>query len=285
MTDNIDSVLVETANSAKKAERLLQFSKCANSEERKKVLCIIADNPDIEASLLYELAREYPNEVLENPRFKLLQVSGKNWWDLCGFPSLFALMATGKIPMNDHIQEILLEGFNDFFYKLPSNITGEVLWSQEQEVDLRNFAGNSLPAEILIRMAMEPFAGYFHLSKGDPCETITGCIELLWQLGVGGEHAFSPFSDWSAGWHLEMVGTASGGPWQIDAISPLLDKFDYSLNFPYLTISGPGDIEYQLELSELDGENEEEWRISIFNEEFEFSIGNSSFLPLLLQAL
>ena len=187
--------------------------------------------------------------------------------------------------MNVHIQEILLEGFNDFFYKLSSNITGEVLWSQEQEVDLRNFAGNSLPAEILIRMAMEPFAGYFQLSKGDPCKTITGCIELLCQLGVGGEHAFSPFSDLSAGWHLEMVGTASGGPWQIDAISPLLDKFDYSLNFPYLTISGPGDIEYQLELSELDGEIEEEWRISIFDEEFEISIGDSSFLPLLLQAL
>jgi hypothetical protein len=284
MASTLKSALIEASNPSTSPKRLRELSLMRPKNERNQLRQVIAANPNSEEDLLLELAADHPKQVIGNPRFKLLELSGEAWWDQCGLPSLFALLGTGMTPMNGPIEAVLLEGFNTFLRELTSDVKGEVVWAQELTVDLRDCANSSgMPAEILLRLAMVPFPGYFLFTKGDPCESLTNCIELLWQLGVGGEHGLSPFSDWPAGWNLEMVGTGSGGAWRIDAISQMPDGFDYSLEFPSLTILGPGGIEDQLELSE--GEIDEEWRITAFDKEFESLIGDSSRLQRILDAV
>lgn len=284
MSSTLESALIEAVNPSTSPKRLRELSLRKRKNERDQLRPVIAANPNVDDDLLLQLAADYPKEAIGNPRFKLLQLSGEAWWDQCELPSLFALMGTGMAPMNASIEAVLLEGFNTFLRDLSSDVKGEVRWAQELTVDLRDCADSSgMPAEILVRLAMDTFPGYFLFTKGDPCESLTDCIEILWQLGVGGEHELSAFSDWPAGWSLEMVGTGPGGAWRIDAISRMPDGFDYSLEFPSLTILGPGGIVNQLELSE--GEIEEEWRITAFEKEFESLIGDSSFLQPLLNAL
>lgn len=284
MSSTLESALVEAGNPSTSPKRLRELCLRKRKNERNHLRPVIAANPSVEEDLLLELAADHPKEVIGNPRFKLLQLSGEAWWDQCGQTSLFALMGTGLMPMNGPIEAVLLEGFNTFLRELSSDVKGEVRWAQELTVDLRACAGSSgMHAEIVMRLAMDPFPGYFLFTKGNPCESLTDCIELLWQLGVGGEHGLSPFSDWPTGWNLEMIGTCSGGAWRIDTVSPMPDDFDYLLEFPSLTIIGPGGIQNQLELSE--GEIEEEWWITAFDKEFESLIGDSSRLRLLLDAL
>ncbi|MCX5936870.1 MAG: hypothetical protein NTW02_01340, partial [Cyanobium sp. LacPavin_0920_WC12_MAG_62_9] len=73
----------------------------------------IAANPNGEEWLLLELAAEYPREVINNPRFQLLQISDEPWWEDCGPISL--LMLLSELGSNAPLQI-----FHHFFNKLAS---------------------------------------------------------------------------------------------------------------------------------------------------------------------
>jgi len=54
---------------------------------------VIAANPNSDEALLLELAAEFPNEVMANPRFQLLLISGERWWEDLEPISMLRLLA------------------------------------------------------------------------------------------------------------------------------------------------------------------------------------------------
>jgi len=97
MPSSIDSLLIEAGNPATSPERLRQLSAWKPLEERKLLRKLSAANPNASEDLLLELAADYPKEVITNPSFQLLQLSGEAWWETCDLRSLCSLaLASGK---------------------------------------------------------------------------------------------------------------------------------------------------------------------------------------------
>lgn len=97
MSSTLESALVEAGNPSTSPKRLRELSLRKRKNERKQLSSVIAANPNAEEDLLLDLAADYPKEVIGNPRFKLLELSGESWWKNCELHCLCSLaLAAGK---------------------------------------------------------------------------------------------------------------------------------------------------------------------------------------------
>ncbi len=97
MASTLESALIEAGNPSTTPKRLRELSMRRLKNKRNQLRAVIAANPNAEEDLLLELAADYPKEVISNPRFQLLQLSGEAWWRNCSLDSLSSLaLATGK---------------------------------------------------------------------------------------------------------------------------------------------------------------------------------------------
>lgn len=92
----INAALIEAADPSTSPERLGRLSSWPDLEERKQLRQILAANPNIESSLLWELAADYPLQVVNNERFKLLCLSAEPWWEDCESLALIQLLSMDK---------------------------------------------------------------------------------------------------------------------------------------------------------------------------------------------
>lgn len=97
MGSTFDAALIEAGDPATGPERLRQLSERKRRHERAQLRQTIAANPNADEDLLLALGADYPKEVISNPRFHLLELSGKAWWENCDLRSLCSLaLAAGK---------------------------------------------------------------------------------------------------------------------------------------------------------------------------------------------
>ncbi|MFM8259961.1 MAG: hypothetical protein ACKN83_09090 [Vulcanococcus sp.] len=97
MANRIEGELYEARDPSTSPERLRLLSDRKRRHERDQLRQIIATNPNVDEDLLLELAADYPKEVISNPSFQLLQLSGDAWWETCDLRSLCSLaLASGK---------------------------------------------------------------------------------------------------------------------------------------------------------------------------------------------
>lgn len=83
MDQSIEPLLIEAGDPATSPERLRQLCEWKQFDERARLRETIAGNPNTDDNLLCELASKYPVEVIGNPQFQLLLLSGDHWWENC----------------------------------------------------------------------------------------------------------------------------------------------------------------------------------------------------------
>ena len=97
MPSSIDAALLEASDPTTSPGRLRQLSEWKRRHERARLRPEVAANPNADDDLLCALASDYPREVVGNPRFQLLQLSGEAWWEEWDLRSLCSLtLATGN---------------------------------------------------------------------------------------------------------------------------------------------------------------------------------------------
>lgn len=75
--NSIDAALIEARNPETTPERLQKLSEWKLRAEREELRQLIASNPNVNDGLLWQLASDYPQEVIVNPRFQLLLLSAE----------------------------------------------------------------------------------------------------------------------------------------------------------------------------------------------------------------
>jgi hypothetical protein len=97
MASTLESALTEAGDPSTSPKRLRELSLRKRKNERNQLRAVIAANPNVEQDLLLELAADHPKEVIGNPRFQLLQLSGEAWCENSNLHSLCSLaLATGR---------------------------------------------------------------------------------------------------------------------------------------------------------------------------------------------
>ena len=91
MANTQESALTEAGDPLTTPKRLRELSMRRLKNKCKQLGALIATNPNADEDLLLELAADYPKEVIGNPRFQLLELSGEAWWENCSLDSLCSL--------------------------------------------------------------------------------------------------------------------------------------------------------------------------------------------------
>lgn len=81
MSDSFETAIIEAVSPKTDPKRLQALSHWEQKDERSRLRQALASNPNSEEGLLLEVAGEYPDEVIENPRFQLLLLGGETWWE------------------------------------------------------------------------------------------------------------------------------------------------------------------------------------------------------------
>lgn len=114
MGSTFDAALIEAGDPATGPERLRQLSERKRRHERAQLRQTIAANPNADEDLLLALGADYPKEVISNPRFQLLELSGEAWWENCEAVGILKLLAElgGRTPQQArvHLIKLLAEG-------------------------------------------------------------------------------------------------------------------------------------------------------------------------------
>ena len=92
MSRSIDAILNEAGSPETRPDRLRELSKSERRHLRSRLRKAIAANPNVDDDLLWALAADHPKEVISNPRFQLLELSGKSWWEDCETVAVFKLL-------------------------------------------------------------------------------------------------------------------------------------------------------------------------------------------------
>jgi len=93
MSDSFETAIIEAASPKTDPQRLHVLSQWKHKDERSRLRQALASNPNSEEGLLMELAGEYPDEVIENPRFQLLLLGDETWWENVQPISMLRLLA------------------------------------------------------------------------------------------------------------------------------------------------------------------------------------------------
>ena len=152
MSSTLESALVEAGNPSTSPKRLRELSLRKRKNERNQLRAVIAANPNAEEDLLLELAADHPKEVIGNPRFQLLQLSGEAWWEDCELQPLCSLaLAAGK-----NAPPVLKAGLRSLFQRLYDEYSEMVgvrqreTWYYQRsiELDANSLEGDRPPFDI-----------------------------------------------------------------------------------------------------------------------------------------
>jgi hypothetical protein len=113
MPSFIDAALLEASDPTTSPERLRQLSNRKRRHERDRLRRAVAANPNADDDLLCGLASDYPREVVGNPRFQLLQLSGEAWWKDWGLRSLCSLTLAAGNDAPPYLQAAMKSRFEE----------------------------------------------------------------------------------------------------------------------------------------------------------------------------
>jgi hypothetical protein len=146
--NSFDAALIEARNPETTPERLRRLSQRKEPHERARLREVIATNPNVEKDLLLALAADYPKEVISNPRFQLLELSGEAWWENCDLLSLCALVLFAGPEAVPCLKPALRSLFHDIYnqYSEMVSIKRQETWCYQRSVEILSNELNGLPA-------------------------------------------------------------------------------------------------------------------------------------------
>lgn len=153
MASTHESALIEACNPSTTPKRLRELW-MRRLKKRNQLGAVIAANPNADENLLLELAADYPKEVIGNPRFQLLELSGEAWWENCSLDSLCSLaLATGEDGASSLKAglRLLFQQLYDEYSEMVSVRKREAwLYQRSIEIDANSLDSNRPPFDILL---------------------------------------------------------------------------------------------------------------------------------------
>jgi len=154
MSITLESALVEAGKPSTSPKRLRELSLRKRKNERNQLRPVIAANPNVEEDLLLELAADHPKEVIGNPRFNLLELSGESWWEDCELHSLCSLaLAAGKDapPFLKAVLRSLFQRLYDEYSEMVS-VKNRETWCYQRSVEIgaNSLDGDQPPFDIFL---------------------------------------------------------------------------------------------------------------------------------------
>ncbi len=261
MTKAIENALIEAINLQTDPERLQELSEWEQKDERSQIRQAIAANPNCDETVLLELAAEYPDEVMANPRFQLLLISDQRWWKEAMPLSMLRLLAAlgdtaprqARLDFFDQLGGLLantdpLEMYMEQNISFTQEITvewqagsGEEDDAESGEQDSGEDVGpnpNALKQQdFTIDLLCDVEEGLELLcppdNLGDPLSFYEELIK-----GNSSEDLLSTLM--KHGWSEEASCLGDYGSWEIKSVSPQLDEWEL---YASLSIDGSGSIE------------------------------------------
>lgn len=259
MSKPIENALIEASNPETNPERLQKLSQWKQENECNRLRQTIAANPNCDESLLFRLAAEYTREVIDNPRFQLLQISEEPWWEDCELISLLMLLAemgpnaprrmrgdffkllgaelisTDQLAMNKewHMgfsQDITIEWSPsppDDVEEDDPDEGEEADQAQESWVDGAD-AGESQQQDFSIDFSCVVEENFWFLTPPASLDDPVGCLEAL--IAVNSREELLAVLE-KHGWEEEYDSTPGGqGYWAIESLTPELVDWDFDAN-------------------------------------------------------
>ncbi len=181
----INAALIEAADPSTSPERLGQLSSWPNLEERKQLREILAANPNVESSLLWELAAEHPLQVVNNEQFKILCLSAEPWWEDCGSLALIQLLSMDKQVSGSARSHLVRLIWDELTWDLGINL--ESYQSEAATISC------DLPATRQGLVDLLGFIGIFEATEGSSLEiqdwddSVSGNAMLVSKMPQGGD--------------------------------------------------------------------------------------------------
>lgn len=156
MAHLIEQLLVEASNPATNPERLRELSE--QYLERDRLRRAVAANPNADDDLLCSLASDYPREVVGNPRFQLLQLSGEAWWEEWDMRSLCSLTLAAGNDASAYLKTAIKSRFERIHgdYSEYVSIVRRETWCYARDVELlASDSAGETPFDIELRIELE----------------------------------------------------------------------------------------------------------------------------------
>ena len=255
MPKPIENALIEVSKPQTDPERLQELSEWKRKNERSRLRQAIAANPNSDEMLLLELAAEFPDEVVANPRFQLLLISDEHWWEDVEPISMLQLLAVlgttapsqARLDFFDQLGSRLastdpLSMNMEWHMSFSEDITVEWLDSCQQEStadeeeledDEELEEGDENPGEpreqeFAIEFSCVVEENFFDLCPPEFVEDPFGCLEKLTSASSSVE---LPDILMKSGWRDEIDYTPGDqGYWEIESVTPELDDWEFEAN-------------------------------------------------------
>ncbi|MEA5474273.1 hypothetical protein VB716_08570 [Synechococcus sp. CCY9201] len=272
MKNRLRIYLADAADPSTAPARLHQLSSLKRKGIRQPIRAVIAANPNVDENLLWDLAQDCSQQVVDNPVFKLLLLENDAWWKRCGTTALIRLLARMGPEAPEPARIYLLEQLVDALADLESSQRGEILWRWEEDIEItwkpvtkmsckeNDRKVNEHRQTFQICTGVDPFPGYSTLSPGDRPESACDLIELLEMLFSCAEDYVADL-EFGNGWFLELEGTNSSSSLEIISIHPVLPDWGFCVSNDHsLMITDPAGLVHSISLST--DEVEESYRIN-----------------------
>lgn len=206
MSSTLESALVEAGNPSTSSKRLRELSLRKRKNERNQLRPVIAANPSAEEDLLLDLAADYPKEVIGNPRFKILELSGESWWEDCELKSLCSLaLAAGKDapPFLKAVMKSRFEEIRDNYSEYVSIVRSEK-WRYGRNVEILASKSNGyapfdidLMVELEVTLEGRNDVACLEIHENASCFSRTWLFSLIHSLkNQDFESLFEVFAPW-----------------------------------------------------------------------------------------
>jgi hypothetical protein len=249
MPKPIEKALIEARSPQTNPERLQALSEWKRRNERTQLRQAIAANPNSEEGLLLELAADYPNEVMANPRFQLLLLSDECWWEDVEPISMLRLLAYlganapeyARLDFFDQLGGLLADtdpldmnmewhmSFSQEFTVEWEACSGEEDNTGSEELDTEDAVGQSSPdhdepEEQEFSIDFSCVVDEVNCNLTPPCnvEDPISCLEKLIDVNSEGELLSVLLRH---GWEKEVI-SCGDGYWEIESVTPEIDGWE-----------------------------------------------------------
>lgn len=158
MTSSFDLLLIESSDPSTRPERLRELSEWEQLEDLAQLRRSIAANPNADDDLLRSLASDHPREVIGNPRFQLLQLSGEAYWeewDLLSLCSLTLAAGNDSPPCLKAAMKSRFEEIRDYYSEYVSIVRRET-WRYGRNIEiLASESDGHAPFDIVLMAELE----------------------------------------------------------------------------------------------------------------------------------
>lgn len=237
MNKTQENLLKEAADPSTSKPRLLQLSRLKGKNIRQHIRALIAANPNVDEKLLWNLAQDCDQEVIDNPVFRRLLHDNATWWKRCGTTALIRLLARMGAEATEASRTYLFEQIVDDLIKLDSSQRGEMTWCWEEDIEIT--WNTSLQADgqgtkecrqkFQVNTGVSPFPSYYTLIVGHRPETPPDLVLLLKAL-------ITLSSDFVSGleiyedWQLKLEGSDSSSSLSVDSIDPDISDWGFEVD-------------------------------------------------------